>query len=373
MMLEITWILLSIIHVIPLAGYILYMNHIFKNNNWNINFNVLYKPHVTLIIPTYNESSVIINKLENIKQIDYPVDKIDYIIIDSASTDDTYEKAFNWAKEKENVTLLSENERRGKSHALNIALASAKGEIVGISDAEATLASDSVSEAIKYLVDESVGAVTGSHSIHALHDSEAVKAEKTYRNIYQILNVGASKLHSTPIFEGELAFFKRNLIDSFPEDVGADDVGAALEMIDRGYRVLAVPDSIFYEPTPYTWKERFKQKIRRAQHVIQAFLKYRKLLFSDNTAFHKLVFPMNFYIYLINPIIGNILIVLSILLALKYTYLIGFSLLLVFPTIRNIIFTHISNLIIIFLAYLNEIRGDKQIVWDKISETRYKV
>ena len=103
---------------------------------------------------------------------------------------------------------------------------------------------------------------------------------------------------------------------------------------------------------------------------MQAFYKYRHLLFSKSTVFHNFIFPMNMYIYLLNPIFGLFFITMSLLLALKYIYLFGLIVFLIIPQIRTLVLTHISNIFIILFAYFNELRGNQQLVWVKIDETR---
>src|SRR5207249_11524732 len=44
---------------------------------------------VSLVIPTYNEASVIRQKLENVLQLDYPSEKLEVVVVDSASNDET--------------------------------------------------------------------------------------------------------------------------------------------------------------------------------------------------------------------------------------------------------------------------------------------
>lgn len=66
--------------------------------------------------------------------------------------------------------------------------------------------------------------------------SQAVEVEKTYRKLFRFLSIEESKLHSTPIFEGELALYKKNFKKFFPEDVGADDTAAAFEIKKRTSR-----------------------------------------------------------------------------------------------------------------------------------------
>jgi cellulose synthase/poly-beta-1,6-N-acetylglucosamine synthase-like glycosyltransferase len=46
-------------------------------------------PTVSLVIPTYNEASVIRQKLENVLQLEYPREKFEVVVVDSASNDET--------------------------------------------------------------------------------------------------------------------------------------------------------------------------------------------------------------------------------------------------------------------------------------------
>ena len=46
---------------------------------------------ITIVIPTYNEESLIEQKLKNTFALDYPRDQLKIIVMDSASTDKTRE------------------------------------------------------------------------------------------------------------------------------------------------------------------------------------------------------------------------------------------------------------------------------------------
>jgi len=123
---------------------------------WNIKTDPNYKPKVTIIVPTYNEAKLIEKKLDNIYEQEYPRDKLEVIVIDSASTDGTPEKVKQWASKHPdlNLKLIQEPERRGKAHALNMALRHATGDVVIITDVDAWLASkNTLAETMKWLAD----------------------------------------------------------------------------------------------------------------------------------------------------------------------------------------------------------------------------
>ena len=63
------------------------MLKIFKNKNYEINeYNL---PSITLIICAYSEEKYIENKLQNVKELDYPHEKIQVILVDDGSNDNT--------------------------------------------------------------------------------------------------------------------------------------------------------------------------------------------------------------------------------------------------------------------------------------------
>src|SRR5437867_10484179 len=89
------------------------------------------QPTVSVIIPTYNEASVIEQKLSNIAQGTYPSSRIELIVVDSASSDGTADIAREFLNLNQlNGQVVEENLRTGKSAALNIGLGRATGELV---------------------------------------------------------------------------------------------------------------------------------------------------------------------------------------------------------------------------------------------------
>jgi len=185
-----------------------------------------YIPTVTVVIPTYNEANHIEEKLDDVYRQDYPRQRLEIIVVDSASTDGTAEKAKRWAEAHPDVDvkIIEEPERRGKAAALNKALAAARGEIFIITDADCRWSQrDALRRVAAWLADQSVGAVTCLKKPAA--DGPA-GVETGYRNYYNTLRLAESKRWSTPVFHGELAAYRTELlrkIGGFPTDVGADD------------------------------------------------------------------------------------------------------------------------------------------------------
>jgi poly-beta-1,6-N-acetyl-D-glucosamine synthase len=374
-LLFILWITLGAIHVgVPLA-YFGAMKRIGPRRSYNISIVQDRQPTISIIIPTYNEATVIKEKLSNISLSDYPSDKIDLIVVDSGSTDNTAKLARDsFAQNRLKGQVIEESERTGKSGALNLGLKYALGELVCISDAECSWDRQALGNAARYFSDPTIGSVSGIHHIPSSNETMAGNVEGAYRSIYRMLRITESKLHSTPIGEGEIQLFRRRDLTSFDPNVGGDDTCAALCMIEKGFRAISAEDVLFSDPAPPAWGIRFTQKIRRGQHVLQAFLKHKRLL-SGKNIFSRLIFRMEFFIYAINPLIFPVFIILTGLVVITNLIIaaliaIGIVVVAAVPSLRTAASTYVSNNITMLAAIIQEARGNKQLVWTKIEENR---
>ena len=84
----------------------------------------VYQPKVTIFLPTRNESSNIVRKIDEILSMDYPLSKINVLVIDSCSSDDTVQLASNYLSLSNSVCGWEVFclEKAGKSVAVNQAL-----------------------------------------------------------------------------------------------------------------------------------------------------------------------------------------------------------------------------------------------------------
>ncbi|UCE84203.1 MAG: glycosyltransferase family 2 protein [Deltaproteobacteria bacterium] len=120
-------------------------------------------PKVTIQLPIYNERYVAERLVLSACQIDYPKELIEVQILDD-STDDTVEIAAAVAQRMReqgfDVAHLHRKVRTGyKAGALKEALRSAKGEFIGIFDADFIPSRNFLKETIPYFVDPAVGMV----------------------------------------------------------------------------------------------------------------------------------------------------------------------------------------------------------------------
>jgi len=295
---------LALIHFTTPLAYYTYLKKTWLNKPWNINRDPNYKPKVTMMLPTYNESHLIWKKLDNLYSQDYPKNLFEIVVIDSKSSDGTIELIKEWASQHPdtNLVLIQEPERRGMVPALNHALQNhhASGEILVFTDADAFWDNNALSTIVKYFADPNVGAVTAS----ILPEADG-HIENAYRNFFNQLRVAESKLHSTPVHNGALIAFKTSLIykmGGLPSYTGNNDSTPASLIAFMGYRAIQIDEVVVKEPLR---NNQFRRKVRRAQHLLLSFLKTKSYakklgLYTPNKTFQK-IWRIEWWLHVINP------------------------------------------------------------------------
>jgi cellulose synthase/poly-beta-1,6-N-acetylglucosamine synthase-like glycosyltransferase len=86
-------------------------------------------PSATVIVPCFNESTSITGTVDSLLALDYPADKLQIIIVDDGSTDDTWAVIQKYASHP--LIQIYHKENGGKHSALNFALEHAHSDIIG--------------------------------------------------------------------------------------------------------------------------------------------------------------------------------------------------------------------------------------------------
>ncbi len=238
-------------------------------------------PSLTIVLPVRNEEIVLKKKLENLENQEYPIDKIELIVIDSNSHDSTLEILEEWESSRKSKFTLSTiimDEYLGKSAAINRILEETfESDAMVITDADALLAPDSLKRIGRWLSDEKIGAVCGSQKIIETELTEHLLNEKSYRSFYHDLRIGESSQSSTPIFEGSLAAYRNCLLEGKQIDstYNADDSQLAILIHSAGGRSIMDPELQFFESIPSSTKSAKRRRIRRASGLVHLFTRNR--------------------------------------------------------------------------------------------------
>jgi len=301
--------------------YFLYMKH-YSQKKWNLTIDAGYLPSVSILIPVYNEQQIIDLKLENLTKVAYPSDKMEIIVVNDASTDNTLKIVDQYITEHQpqvRIRVFNSKEHLGKTGCLNQVLKTVQSEIVIISDADCFWPKDILQKSLSYLSDPSVGAITAREQLLNSGDTWVTQGEQVYNNTIQAIRIGESKLYATLFFQGGFAAYKRSLLSEFNHT--ADDSGTALDVIQANKRALLIPEISFFTISPTVWQDKFTVKIRRASHLQQLWIRCLNLLMQGKLLMPKRIAIPEIILHLFNPLLLIVLVILTVAVMVSYPFL----------------------------------------------------
>ena len=297
-------VILASLVVLPLLRYRL------KAKRWNKLVlpypAALHDTELTILLPIWNESSVIEKKLANLKR-EYP-SQTSLLVVDSASTDDSVSLVNRWVASNSEAfaatKVIEMPERLGKTSAVKLAVeyltAQSYSGLVLMTDADALIAPHTVERLHGWFTDTTIGVVGSS-----ANRKTSIHGEQGYRAMYELLRSAESKTDSTPFLEGSCMMWRHGSFDAadLNTDCNADDAQIASLIRIGGLRSVFDSEASFIDFAPSTIEGQRRQKIRRAQglqNMLKRFSHQHKL--PDEGRFAE-IFNTQYYLHITAPII----------------------------------------------------------------------
>ena len=222
---------------------------------------------MTLIVPAYNEETVIERRLANLRELDYPQEKLELVVTSDASSDRTEELAAAGGR------YVIRNPRGGKVAAQDRAVRESTGEIVAFSDANATWAPDALRKLVRNFADPDVAYVCGQLR---LERADGSNREGAYWQYEVWLRESESRLTSVTGGNGSIYAVRREDYVEVDPRFG-HDLAFPYLMVQRGRRAVYEPDAhAFEKPTPSNETE-YRRKVRMFEHCWLITLRGRML------------------------------------------------------------------------------------------------
>ena len=286
------YIIFLIAIIAPLYTYLIYplILKILKPKNYIQDGN--FQPTVSIVIAAYNEEKVIQSKIENIIRLDYPKDKIEYIIGSDGSTDKTNEILKQYSDVK-NIHILY-LPRKGKVAVINEMLKIVKGEIIIFSDANTLFSTGAIKNLVKHFVDTKIGCVSGQLRYKVdINSGEGAELENIYWKYENWIKIQESKVGCLSGANGAIYSIRKGLVNKIKDDIINDDFYISTTILLNGYKVIMDKDAIAYEDPNDSIESQFKRHIRDGAGHYQAIIVFWKLLLPRNGSFiyisHRLI------------------------------------------------------------------------------------
>jgi peptidoglycan-N-acetylglucosamine deacetylase len=237
-----------------------------------------FNPRVAVLIPAYNEETVIVRTIRSVLNSDYT--NLHVIVIDDGSSDRTPEVASTaFAKEiKAGRVQVLTKRNEGKAAGLNYALDRMKEEIfVGI-DADTVIAPDAISKLIPHFEDPRIGAIAGNAKVgnrvnlwtrwQALEYITSQNFERRALDLFHVVTV-------VPGAIGAWRTAPVKAAGSYPLNTVAEDADLTMNLLEQGLRVDFEDRALAYTEAPVDAKGLMRQRFRWSFGTLQAIWKHR--------------------------------------------------------------------------------------------------
>lgn len=231
------------------------------------------EPAVSVVISLYNEEDVIVRKLENLRQFDYPADKIEVLIGSDGSTDRTEEMVRSFADTR---IRLFQYDRRGKTAVVNDLVSKAAHEIVLLTDARQTFDRDTLRKLVANFADPTVGCVSGELMFTG-EDGATAKGVGAYWKYEKFIRAQESRVHSMLGATGAIYAIRKALFVPAPANIVLDDMYTPFKIIEQGFRAVFEEGARAYDRAAQSPKEEHRRKARTLFGNYQIFALFPRM------------------------------------------------------------------------------------------------
>jgi hyaluronan synthase len=278
-----------------------------------------HAPLLTVVIPAYNEGPMVEKAIDSVATADYPPDRLEIIVIDDGSTDDTsnYIRAAT-ARYPHLVTSIRCPENRGKRAALETGFRRACGEIVVTIDSDSVIEPQTLLAIAGPFRKPSIGAVAGKVLVYnrdkgfiprMLHVRFVISfdflraAQSTYGTVYCC--PGALSAYRTSVVRNVLdAWVKQTFLGE--RCTYGEDRSLTNFILSEGYDTVYQRTAVVHTTVPSTYtklarmylrwdRSYFKEEVRFASIVWKRPFLARLIAFTD-FFITNLRYPVNYFI-----------------------------------------------------------------------------
>lgn len=233
-------------------------------------------PEVSILLSAYNEEQVIGERMENLLKLDYPRDRLEFIVGSDGSTDDTCSIVKRYATQ--GIRLVAFERRRGKAEVVNDLVRQARANIVVLTDANTFFRSDAVRHLVKALWRHPTAcAVVGR--LHLSSPGGSGNLDGVYWRYETWIKRLESHFGCVLGANGAIYAFHRERYPGLPQGAIIDDFLIPMLMrLHAGGTVIFVPEATAYETSPAGVRHEFLRRVRIGAGDLQALIWTWRLL-----------------------------------------------------------------------------------------------
>ncbi len=290
--------------------------------------NPSYTPGVSIIIPCFNEEKWIKRTILSCVNQDYPVDKLEVLVVDDCSNDNSQEKIKEIITElqdeigydiKERVHYHLQPENLGKREALAVGAKIAKHELLVFVDSDSFLDPFAIRNIVQPFQDSNMGGVSGRTDVANTFTNNLTKMQSVrYYIAFRILKAAEGIFDAVTCLSGPLSCYRKDLVLKYSEAwlnqkflgqrATFGDDRSMTNFILRNHRTTYQDTAVCSTIVPNTYKVFLKQQMRWKRSWL------RETFIAATFMWKKEPFmALSFYMGLLVPILSPIIVLYNLI------------------------------------------------------------
>lgn len=287
-----------------------------------------YTPEVTIIIPCFNEEKWIDRTILSCINQDYPIDKLEVIVVDDCSNDESVKKIketlerLNTEAErfdiKNRLKYFVQESNSGKRAALSRGVKESKHDLVVFVDSDSFLDPFAIRNLVPPFKDPKMGGVAGRTDVANTYTDVLTKMQSVrYYIAFRIMKAAEAYFDSVTCLSGPLACYRKQLvIDNMDGWLNQKFLGQKATFGDdrsmtnfvlNGYRTSYQDTAICSTIVPNKYKVFLKQQMRWKRSWLRESILAGKFMWKKEPFMSVL-----FYIGVLVPIAAPVVVIYNL-------------------------------------------------------------
>ncbi|HEY2405107.1 MAG TPA: glycosyltransferase [Polyangiaceae bacterium] len=214
-----------------------------------------FEPMVSVCLAVHNGAHYLPQKLESLRALEYPRQKLEILVYSDGSSDDTERVARELAASDPRVKIFANPSRLGKPAALNRLHAEATGEVLLMTDVRQPLGPRALRALLRLLADPAVGCVSGSL---VLKGNTGPSAYWRYEKFIRTCEARMGRMVGV---SGSLYAVRRRDFAELPQEVLLDDMFVPLQVARQKKQIVLSGEAEAFDEA-FDDDREFSRKIR---------------------------------------------------------------------------------------------------------------
>lgn len=310
------------LYSIVTAGFLL-SRYFFGFLYREVPIDVDYTPGVTILIPCFNEEEWIQRTITSCMNQDYPVDKLEVIVIDDCSDDKSVEKIEEICQKlydageqydvKNRLKYIVQEVNCGKREALAKGVLEAKHDLIVFVDSDSFLDPFAIRNLVQPFKDPKMGGVSGRTDVANTYTNNLTKMQSVrYYIAFRIMKAAEAYFDAVTCLSGPLACYRKEIIlknreawlnqKFLGQRATFGDDRAMTNFVLKNYRTSYQDSAICRTVVPNKYKVFLKQQMRWKRSWLRESLIAGKFIWKKEP-FAALTFYMGLIVPIAAPVV----------------------------------------------------------------------